>query len=270
MSKMGISTVASYTGAQVFEAIGLDRRRRRRVLHRHRRRRIGGVGLDVLAEEVATPPPARPTSRARPSGPTASSRSAASTSGAARARSTSSTRRPSSSCSTPPGPSATRSSRSTPAAVDDQSEQLATLRGLMRLRTGAGGPGARSTRWSRSSAIVRPLLDRGHVLRLDLGRGPRDAGHRHEPARRPLQHRRGRRGPRPLHARRRTATSRRSAIKQVASGRFGVTERVPGQRRRPPDQDRPGRQARRGRPAAGQQGLPVDRRDPVLDAGRRA
>ena len=27
MSKMGISTVASYTGAQVFEAIGLARRR---------------------------------------------------------------------------------------------------------------------------------------------------------------------------------------------------------------------------------------------------
>ena len=45
MSKMGISTVASYTGAQAFEAIGLDQRRRRRVLHRHakptRRRRAG-------------------------------------------------------------------------------------------------------------------------------------------------------------------------------------------------------------------------------------
>ena len=43
MSKMGISTVASYTGAQVFEAIGLGPGPRRRVLHRHhqphRRRR---------------------------------------------------------------------------------------------------------------------------------------------------------------------------------------------------------------------------------------
>ena len=38
-----------------------------------------------------------------------------------------------------------------------------------------------------------------------------------------LEHRRGRRGPRPLRARSRTATLRRSAIKQVASGRFGVT-----------------------------------------------
>ena len=51
MSKMGISTVASYTGAQVFEAIGLDRAPHRRVLHRdvqpHRGRgalRAGGRG----------------------------------------------------------------------------------------------------------------------------------------------------------------------------------------------------------------------------------
>ena len=36
MSKMGISTVASYTGAQIFEAVGLAEGARRRVLHRHR------------------------------------------------------------------------------------------------------------------------------------------------------------------------------------------------------------------------------------------
>ncbi len=36
MSKMGISTVASYTGAQVFEAVGLGRGGHRRVLHRDR------------------------------------------------------------------------------------------------------------------------------------------------------------------------------------------------------------------------------------------
>ncbi len=45
MSKMGISTVASYTGAQVFEAIGLSSRSGRRLLHRnrqpHRRDRPG-------------------------------------------------------------------------------------------------------------------------------------------------------------------------------------------------------------------------------------
>ncbi|HWH32328.1 MAG TPA: glutamate synthase large subunit [Egibacteraceae bacterium] len=52
MSKMGISTVASYTGAQVFEAIGLAQD----VVDEYFTgtvSRLGGVGLDVLAEEVA-------------------------------------------------------------------------------------------------------------------------------------------------------------------------------------------------------------------------
>ena len=48
--------------------------------------------------------------------------------------------------------------------------------------------------------------------------------------------------------------SMRSAIKQVASGRFGVTDRISGQCRRHADQDGAGRQARRGRPAARPQG----------------
>ena len=52
MSKMGISTVASYTGAQVFEAIGLSHD----LVDRYFTgtvSRLGGVGLDVLAAEVA-------------------------------------------------------------------------------------------------------------------------------------------------------------------------------------------------------------------------
>ncbi len=51
MSKMGISTVASYTAAQAFEAIGLDRD----VIGEYfagTPSQLGGVGLDVLAEEV--------------------------------------------------------------------------------------------------------------------------------------------------------------------------------------------------------------------------
>ncbi|MDT5402176.1 MAG: glutamate synthase large chain [Mycobacterium sp.] len=51
MSKMGISTVASYTGAQAFEAIGLNRD----VVDEYLTgtpSQLGGVGLDVLAEEV--------------------------------------------------------------------------------------------------------------------------------------------------------------------------------------------------------------------------
>ena len=67
MSKMGISTVASYMGAQVFEAIGLSRE----LVDEYFTgtvSRLGGVGLDVLAAEVvarhAEAYPARTGSRA--------------------------------------------------------------------------------------------------------------------------------------------------------------------------------------------------------------
>ncbi len=66
MSKMGISTVASYTGAQIFEAIGLGGE----VVDEYftgTTSRLGGVGLDELAEEVrrrhATAYPSRPEER---------------------------------------------------------------------------------------------------------------------------------------------------------------------------------------------------------------
>ncbi len=52
MSKMGISTIASYRGAQVFEAIGLSRE----FVDRHftgTPSQIDGVGMDVIAQEVA-------------------------------------------------------------------------------------------------------------------------------------------------------------------------------------------------------------------------
>jgi glutamate synthase (NADPH/NADH) large chain len=53
MSKMGISTVASYTGAQVFEAVGLAEE----LVDEYFTgtvSRIGGIGLDVLAADVAS------------------------------------------------------------------------------------------------------------------------------------------------------------------------------------------------------------------------
>jgi glutamate synthase (NADPH/NADH) large chain len=52
MSKMGISTVASYRGAQVFEAVGLSQE----VVDRWftgTTSRLGGIGLDLIAEETA-------------------------------------------------------------------------------------------------------------------------------------------------------------------------------------------------------------------------
>jgi glutamate synthase (ferredoxin) len=51
MSKMGISTLQSYCGAQVFEAVGLDRKLVDKYFTRTASR-IGGVGLDIIAEEV--------------------------------------------------------------------------------------------------------------------------------------------------------------------------------------------------------------------------
>jgi glutamate synthase (ferredoxin) len=51
MSKMGISTIQSYRGAQIFEAIGLNQE----VIDKYfawTASRVGGVGLDVLAKEV--------------------------------------------------------------------------------------------------------------------------------------------------------------------------------------------------------------------------
>ena len=51
ISKMGISTIQSYRGAQIFEAVGLERE----LIDMHftgTASRIGGVGLDVLAAEA--------------------------------------------------------------------------------------------------------------------------------------------------------------------------------------------------------------------------
>ncbi|ORT53954.1 glutamate synthase large subunit [Streptomyces sp. CB03238] len=52
MSKMGISTVASYRGAQVFEAVGLDEAFVETYFN-GTATKIGGAGLDVIAKEVA-------------------------------------------------------------------------------------------------------------------------------------------------------------------------------------------------------------------------
>ena len=52
MGKMGISTLASYRGAQIFEAIGLDRELVARCFA-GTASRVSGVGYDVIAREVA-------------------------------------------------------------------------------------------------------------------------------------------------------------------------------------------------------------------------
>ena len=52
---MGISTIQSYCGAQIFEAVGLEQE----LIDRHftgTASRIGGIGLEVLARRGARPP----------------------------------------------------------------------------------------------------------------------------------------------------------------------------------------------------------------------
>ena len=212
MCKMGVSTVASYRGAQIFEAIGLSRS----LVDQYftgTTSRLGGVGPDdrwPRRSPSGTRWPTRPTGSPRR---TARWPSAGSTSGAARASRTCSTRRPCSGCSTRRGPGGATSSGSTPTRVDDQAERLMTLRGLFRFAEGvraAGAARARSSRSARSSsASPTGAMSYGSIS----AGGPRDAGDRDEPAGRQVQHRRGRRGPGALRARCPTATrsARRSS-----------------------------------------------------------
>ena len=217
MSKMGISTLQSYCGAQIFEAIGLDKA----FVDRYftwTASRIGGADIDVIAREVRerhrrafpTPQPAgvragdrrriqvAPRRRAAPVQPGNGAQAAA----------------------RDPQQAVRRSTRSTPALVNDQSRNLGTLRGLLGFKAGDAGAARRSRTGRVDPQAVRHRRD---VVRLDQPGGARDDRHRHEPHRRQVEHRRGRRGLRRATGRMPNGDSRRSAIKQVASARFGVT-----------------------------------------------
>ena len=110
MSKMGISTLQSYCGAQIFEAIGLSQAFIDKYFT-HTTSRIGGVGIDVDRRGSADAPRSARSAVSR-SG-RRSSRRAASISGGATASITCSTRTRCSSCSTRRAAGSTRSSRST-------------------------------------------------------------------------------------------------------------------------------------------------------------
>jgi glutamate synthase (NADPH/NADH) large chain len=218
MSKMGISTVASYTGAQVFEAIGLaqdlvDEYFTGTVS------RLGGVGLDVLAEEVAVRH-----RRAYPDRPTELAHRELEAGGEYQWR-----REGEYHLFNPETvfrlQHATRTKRyevfkEYTKMVDDQAARLATLRGLFRFRgdrpsipieevepvsaivkrfsTGAMSYGSISQEAHQTLAIAMNRLG----ARSNTGEGGEDADRYTPDANGDL---------------------RRSAIKQVASGRFGVT-----------------------------------------------
>ena len=219
MSKMGVSTVASYTGAQIFESIGLahdliDEFFTGTVSQ------LGGIGLDEIAREVAsrhaTAHPKRPDLRAhrklelggeyqwRREGeyhlfnPETVYRLQHST----------------------------RAGRydlfkQYTAAVDDQSARLATLRGLFDLRTGVRPPISIDEvepvseivkRFSTGAMSYGSISAEAHEnLAIAMNRigAKSNTGEGGEDSERFL--------PMP------NGDSKRSAIKQVASGRFGVT-----------------------------------------------
>jgi glutamate synthase (NADPH/NADH) large chain len=219
MSKMGISTIASYTGAQVFEAVGLDPA----VVDEYftgTTSRIGGVGLDVLAAEVA----ARHR-RAYYDRPTELAHRELETGGEYQWR-----REGEIHLFNPRTvfklQHATRAKRfdifqEYTRAVDDQSERLATLRGLMRLRPAEGGPipieevepaSAIMARFSTGAMSYGSISAEAHeTLAIAMNRigGRSNTGEGGEDPERFTPDPNG--------------DLRRSAIKQVASGRFGVT-----------------------------------------------
>ncbi|WP_329036400.1 glutamate synthase large subunit [Streptomyces sp. NBC_00178] len=214
MSKMGISTVASYRGAQVFEAVGLDEAFVAQYFN-GTATKIGGAGLDVVAKEVA----ARHAKAYPASGISASHR-------ALEIGGEYQWRREGEPHLFDPDTvfrlqHATRNRRydifkKYTGRVNEQSERLMTLRGLFgfksgrepisidqvesaseivkRFSTGAMSYGSISQEAHETLAIAMNQLGG----KSNTGEGGEDAERLYDPA-------------------------RRSSIKQVASGRFGVT-----------------------------------------------
>jgi len=219
MSKMGISTVASYTGAQVFEAVGLAHD----VIDEYFTgtvSRIGGVGLEVLAEEVAARHRSRFLGR-----PTERAHRDRDVGGEYQWR-----REGEVHLFNPRTvfklQHATRAKRyevfkEYTRAVDDQSQHLATLRGLLRLRTDGDravpveeveSPGSIIARFSTGAMSYGSISAEAHeTLAIAMNRlgGKSNTGEGGEDPDRFTADANG--------------DLRRSAIKQVASGRFGVT-----------------------------------------------
>ncbi|KPC80785.1 MULTISPECIES: glutamate synthase large subunit [Streptomyces] len=214
MSKMGISTVASYRGAQVFEAVGLDEAFVAQYFN-GTATKIGGAGLDVVAKEVA----ARHT-KAYPASGIAASHRALEIGGEYQWR-----REGEPHLFDPETvfrlQHATRNRRydifkQYTGRVNEQSERLMTLRGLFgfksgrepisldevesaadivkRFSTGAMSYGSISQEAHETLAVAMNQLGG----KSNTGEGGEDSERLYDPA-------------------------RRSSIKQVASGRFGVT-----------------------------------------------
>jgi glutamate synthase (NADPH/NADH) large chain len=219
MSKMGISTVASYTGAQVFEAVGLGTD----LVDRYfsgTTSKLGGVGLDVLAAEVA-----ERHRFAYLDNPTEAAHRDLWAGGEYQWR-----REGEYHLFNPETvyklQHSTRADRyeifkEYTQLVDDQSTELATLRGLFDLRPAPGGPipidevepvSEIVKRFSTGAMSYGSISAEAHeTLAIAMNRigGKSNTGEGGEDPERYVPDSNG--------------DLRRSAIKQVASGRFGVT-----------------------------------------------
>ncbi len=222
MSKMGISTVASYTGAQVFEAIGIAPEIVKSYFS-GTVSRVGGIGLDEIALEVLARHhrawPDRPSELAHrdidPGGEYQWRRE-----GEYHLFNPTTVHKLQHSTRTQRYDVFKQYTR----AVDDQSARLATLRGLFRIRHAAelGRPPVPIEEVEPVSSIVRRFstgamsygsisAEAHQTLAIAMNRigGRSNTGEGGEDA--------DRYTPDP------NGDLRRSAIKQVASGRFGVT-----------------------------------------------
>ncbi|GAB2447490.1 glutamate synthase large subunit [Nocardioides hungaricus] len=218
MSKMGVSTVASYTGAQIFEAVGLSQV----VVDKYftgTTSKLGGIELDVIAEEVA-----RRHATAYPRGGISPAHRELEVGGEYQWR-----REGEPHLFDPETvfrlQHATRSGRydvfkQYTARVDEQSQRLMTLRGLFRLKSAeeAGRPPISVDEVEPVSEIVKRFstgamsygsisMEAHETLAIAMNRlgGKSNTGE-------------GGEDPERLYD-----PERRSSIKQVASGRFGVT-----------------------------------------------
>jgi len=190
MSKMGISTVASYRGAQAFEAIGLSQG----LIDSYftgTTSQLGGIGLEVLEQEVA----ARHAT-AYPLDSVRLPHRKLAVGGEYQWR-----REGEPHLFDPETvfrlQHATRTRRydifkQYTARVDEQSERLMTLRGLFDFA--AGRTPVPLDEVEPVSAIVARFSTGGDELRVDQPGGPRDDCRGDEPSGRSIQHRRGRGG----------------------------------------------------------------------------
>ncbi|MES9553559.1 glutamate synthase large subunit [Streptomyces sp. NPDC007076] len=220
MSKMGISTVASYRGAQVFEAVGLDEEFVAKYFN-GTATKIGGAGLDVIADEVA----ARHAKGYPATGISASHR-------ALEIGGEYQWRREGEPHLFDPETvfrlqHATRNKRydifkKYTDRVNEQSERLMTLRGLFALKTKGNGKSDREAIDIDEVESVSDIVKRFSTGAMSYGSISREA---HETLAIAMNQLGGKSntGEGGEDADRLYDPARRSSIKQVASGRFGVT-----------------------------------------------